>query len=170
MSWADYQNNCNLLHLLYYRAFPRFPGTWKRWTAASWERHCDIVIVNDSSQDTKQNKTKKHLDVTPHRPLSRWVQIKPDFNARLKLIWSHLITLRTVCSSFVSKHLERSSLVMNFYWQISTCYLSDQSAVWMHKFTDSASRTRRLIFDCRKTHDIWRDLHILNAFLRQPGF
>ena len=117
-----------------------------------------------------QNKTKKHLDVTPHRPLSRWVQIKPDFNARLKLIWSHLITLRTVCSSFVSKHLERSSLVMNFYWQISTCYLSDQSAVWMHKFTDSASRTRRLIFDCRKTHDIWRDLHILNAFLRQPVF
>lgn len=71
---------------------------WKRWRAASWERH----IVNDSSQ-------KKHLDVTPHRPLSRWGQIRPDFNAQPKLIWSHLITLGTVCSLFLSKHLERSS-------------------------------------------------------------
>ena len=107
-----------------------------------------------------QQPKNKHLDVTPHRALSRWGQARPDFNARLKLIWSHLITLGTVCSLFVSKHLGRSSLVINFYWQISTCYLRDQSAVWVLEFTDSASRTRVLVFF--NTARILRDSSLQN--------
>ncbi len=43
------QQNCasrNLLHLLYYCAFPRFPSTWKRATVVMGQLQKDLTIIS----------------------------------------------------------------------------------------------------------------------------